>query len=67
MRVIVTLGEIASNGDWDTFCQEKGYSVYAVNEGGGDIDVTLTQEEAIRYGLLTATRAPRNFFDGLQF
>lgn len=53
MIVQTTLEEILDKcDDWDTFCEEKGFSVWAVNEGGGDVDVTLTLEEALRYGLI---------------
>ncbi len=28
------------------------WSEWAVNEGGGDIEVSLTEEDAIKYGVL---------------
>lgn len=52
MKVTATLSEILNAGHWDEFCQEQGWSEWAVNEGGGHIEVTLTKEEAERYGLL---------------
>ena len=53
ITISTTLSEVLDNcNDWDGFCDEFGWSVWAVNEGGGDIDVTLTAEEAKRYGLI---------------
>lgn len=52
MTINLTLSEICSKGNWDLFCEEKGWSVWACNEGGGYIEVTLTVEEAKRYGVL---------------
>lgn len=47
------LSQILNNCyDWDKFCEEQGWSVWAVNEGGGDIEQTLTLKEAKSYGLL---------------
>jgi len=39
--------------DWDEFCEMKGYSVYSVNEGGGDVEVELTTQEAHKLGIVT--------------
>lgn len=55
MRVLVTitLNEVLEKcNDWETFCQEQGWSEWAVNEGGGNIVATLTLEEAKKYGLI---------------
>jgi len=38
--------------DWDKFCEMKGFSVYAVNEGGGDVGVELTTQEAHKLGIV---------------
>lgn len=38
--------------DWDNFCALKGFSVYAVNEGGGDVEVELTTQEAHELGIV---------------
>ena len=48
-----TLADVLhSTRDWDGYCEEFGWSVWAVNEGGGHIEVTHTIEEAKRYGLV---------------
>lgn len=53
MKIILTLSEILDQcNDWDFFCQEEGWSEYAVNEGGGDIQVTLSKEQCYKYGIL---------------
>jgi hypothetical protein len=52
LTVDLTLSEISSKGNWELFCEEKGWSYWACNEGGGEIRVTLTIEEAKRYGVL---------------
>ena len=38
--------------DWDKFCNDKGFSVYAVNEGGGHVEVELTIQEAYNFGIV---------------
>jgi len=49
----MTLKEILDTcNDWDKFCDEQGWSVWAVNEGGGDVQVSLTIEEGRKYGIL---------------
>ena len=53
MRITLTLEEVLHKcNDWEVFCEEKGYSEWAVNEGGGDIEVSLTEEEVIKYGII---------------
>lgn len=53
MKITLTLEEVLDKcSDWEKFCEDKGYSVYCVNEGGGDIEITLTEEEANKYNLL---------------
>ncbi|KKM14261.1 hypothetical protein LCGC14_1707870 [marine sediment metagenome] len=53
MQIHTTLSEALEKcNDWRTFCKEQGWNEYAVNEGGGDIEVTLTIEDAERYGLI---------------
>lgn len=52
MEINVTLSYISNNGNWDRFCEEKGIGYYACAEGYGDSEITLTKEEAIRYGLI---------------
>jgi hypothetical protein len=38
--------------DWKFFCWEEGWSEWCVNEGGGDIEIVLTKEKLIKYGLI---------------
>lgn len=62
MKIVLTLGEVLRRThDWEKFCEEKGWSEWAVNEGGDDIEVSLTEEEAIKYGVLSK----RKPFDNL--
>jgi hypothetical protein len=51
--MIMTLGEILKTcDDWEKFCDDFGYTFYAVQEGGGDVEVELTLEQAHRLGIL---------------
>ena len=55
MTITMTLGEILnslSGCDWEFFCREEGWNEYCCNEGGDHIDVTLTKDKAVKYGLL---------------
>ena len=57
--ITMTLEEILSNcDDWEKFCEEMGYSMWAVNEGGGDTEVEMTVAEARRFGLCIFEEAP---------
>ena len=52
--MILRLQEIMDTcKDWEQFCDMKGFSLYAVNEGGGHIEVTLTVQEAHNLGIIT--------------
>ncbi len=51
IQVTTTLGYISRGGNWDLFCNEKGYSYYACAEGGSDMEVYLTLEECSRYDI----------------
>lgn len=37
---------------WERFCDLKGFSVYAVKEGGGHVEVDLTVDEARKIGIV---------------
>ena len=51
--MILTLEEIIHTcSDWDEFCRLHGYSEWAVNEGGGDVQVTLTEQQAHHLGIV---------------
>ena len=56
MKLTITLQDALHKvNDWLEFCNEFGWSEYAVAEGGGHIEQTLTEEQARRYGLLNVT------------
>jgi hypothetical protein len=58
MTITITLAEALRRcNDWDKFCEEFGFSEYAVNEGGGDVEVVVTVEQAQRHGLLESKEA----------
>jgi hypothetical protein len=53
MKIILTLNEALNRcDDWDKFCENKGYDVYAVKNGGGNIEVELSEDEAISQGII---------------
>ena len=53
MKILITLQEVLRRcNDWDIFCADKGYSEWCVKEGGGDIEIELTEKEALKYGLI---------------
>ena len=59
MKIIATLAEVQDRlgGDlWENFCEKKGFGYWAVNEGGGDVEVILTIEEAQEFGLIPKSR-----------
>lgn len=53
MKIQTTLEEILHKcNDWEQFCSDEGWSEWAVNEGGGDIAVSLDEEKAKKYGII---------------
>ena len=53
MKILITRGEILEKcSDWEEVCEKEGWSVWCVNEGGGDIEEYLTEEKALEYGIL---------------
>ena len=49
----MTLQEVMDTcPDWVMFCELKGIDEYAVNEGVGDVQVTLTTQEAHNLGIV---------------
>lgn len=53
MKIMITLSEILNRcNNWIEFCNDKGWSEWCVNEGGGEIEIILTEDEAIKYGLI---------------
>lgn len=50
MTIHMTLSEVAEEcRSWQEFCEDKGFSEYAIREGGGDVEVQLTKEEVLKY------------------
>ena len=53
MTITMTLEEVLDRcNDWEYFCYEEGWNVWAINEGGGDVGVNLTEEQCYKYGIL---------------
>jgi len=53
MRIILTLTEVLEKcNDWPEFCEKYGYQQFVIAEGGGDIEVTLSQQQAEEYGII---------------
>ncbi len=51
--MILTLREIMYTCDsWEKFCQLHGFSEWAVNEGGGEVEVSLTTHQAHYLGIV---------------
>ncbi len=51
--MIMTLQEIMDTcNDWEKFCELKGFCIWSVNEGGGDVNVNLTIPEAKILGII---------------
>ena len=54
--MILTLQEISDTcPSWSRFCRLHGYNEFAVNEGGGDVQVSLTSQQAHHLGIVTLT------------
>lgn len=57
MEITLTLSEVMEFCyDWETFCRDMGWSVWACSEGGGDVTISLTKEQAIKYGILEGSQ-----------
>jgi hypothetical protein len=55
MKLTLTLSECLSkmtSAAWEEFCDDEGWSCYVVNEGGGYIEVSFSEKQAEKYGLL---------------
>jgi hypothetical protein len=51
--IYMTLAKIMDAcNDWETVCDELGFDYYAVKDGGGDISVNLTFDQAQRFGII---------------
>lgn len=51
MKLLITLDEISDLGNWILFCEEEGYDLYSCRWGRGSMEITLTLEQCIRYGI----------------
>ena len=55
MTITIPLSEILDKClDWEKYCKDNGCSEWAVNEGFGEVEVTMTEEEARKYGIIRA-------------
>ena len=53
MKIIITCSEaLVRCHNWEEFCKEFGLSEYCCAEGFGDSEITLTESEAVYYGLI---------------
>lgn len=51
--MLMTLREVYDTcRDWEKFCRETGLSVWSINEGGEDVQVSLTVKQAQDLGIL---------------
>lgn len=58
MKIIITTEEALDLGIWDWLCKVKGLGEWALNEGtmSPQHEFTLTEEEAIKLGLIRKGR-----------
>lgn len=53
MTINLTLKEALDKcSDWNAFCNEFGYGEWVVNEGGGHIEVSMTEQQALDHGII---------------
>lgn len=53
MELIITLQEASNRvNNWNKFCEWFGFDVYVCNEGGGHIEVTMNEDEMIKFGII---------------
>lgn len=53
MIIRITLTEaLRKCNDWSKFCNEFGWSIFVVNEGGGELIQELTESQAIKHGII---------------
>jgi hypothetical protein len=48
----LSLREAAIIFDWEKFCEITGFSLYARNEGGDDVEVELTLDQMNELGIV---------------
>ena len=53
MKITLTCSELLNRcSDWEVVCYELGLSEYCCNMGYGDTEVTLTEEQAKKHGII---------------
>ena len=53
MKLLVTLGYISNHcKDWGVFCEDTGFDYYCLSYGGHDDEISISIEQAIKWGLL---------------
>lgn len=57
MTITLTLNEAAELCDWEEFCRVTGFSEWARAEGGGNVEATLTLEQARQLGIVRPSSA----------
>jgi len=59
MKIVVTARDLLDRGVWDQACDLLGLNVWAVAEGlmDSDDEVTLSEEQARKLGLLPSNRS----------
>lgn len=57
MKVVLTLSEVLQRcEDWEKFCDDHGYNVWAIAEGFGDAEIELSEKKAAKYGIIRLSR-----------
>ncbi len=53
MEIIVTLEEVQEKCEnWTTFCEDEGWEPRCIEQGYGDLEITLTKQACFKYGIL---------------
>lgn len=59
----LTYQEIMDCGAWERFCELHGVSEWAVNEGGGDCQTSLSVDQAHHLGIVRQTGWKQKLFE----
>jgi len=59
----ITLQEIMDCGAWEKYCELHGCSEWAVNEGGGDVQVSMSIHQAHHLGIVKVADWKLKAFD----
>ena len=54
MKIVLTAEEILDRGLWEKFCEQRGYSVWCMNEGQmlGSEEFVFTEKQAQELGIV---------------